>query len=414
MEILVSRYKVDCSTALAKIDSLADHLVKAKGELGHAMCLCTMPARKLIIRSVRNRHFLTVWPHDGHRHHYACPFHRDEEEQLSTGGKSEPAVRELPEGFQIAVDFPLGKVGRTAPLPDSNPGVPNSQAQAVSRTRMGLLGIVHYLWKESRLNQWGSRWTRNWWRVTQALLPVLEQGMLGDQRLTECLYLVPEANRERLNAIQSAWHGFAARLKPGSEGRRFGVILGEAHAIQNSKFGYQLGLKHFDPFLYMTQELRGKLATSYPKAYHRIGGKSGDRVVSICLVELSRSGYLNVIDAALMATSAQYIPIDSSHEAVLAHQLVAEKRSFIKPLTIRAGESALPDFILTDTAPQFVLEVFGMSTQAYIERKAQKMAIYKKEGTPVWSWDAERQPMQIPPLPAPLAALNIAGKGFTS
>jgi hypothetical protein len=279
---------------------------------------------------------------------------------------------------------------------------------------MGLLGIVYYLWKESRLNQWGSRWRRDWWRVTQALLPVLEQGAIGDQRMTECIYLVPEANRDRLHAIQMAWTGFASRLTPGTVGTRFGLVLGEALAIQKSKFGYQLSLKHFPPFLYMTEELRGKLATSFPKAYHRIGCKTGDLVISICLVEMSHKGFLNVIDAALMATSAQYIPIDSSYEAVLAHQLVAQRRSFIKPLTIKMGESTLPDFILTDTAPQFVLEVFGMSTQAYIERKAQKLEIYKNEGRPVWSWDAERYPSLIPPLPAALSPLQLAGKGFKS
>ena len=100
-----------------------------------------------------------------------------------------------------------------------------------------------------------------------------------------------------------------------------------------------------------------------------------------------------------MATSPHYIPVDSSHEAVLAQKLVEENRCFAKPLKLLQTDSMLPDFVLTDTNPAFVLEVFGMSSSEYFERKAQKLEQYRAAEKPVWSWnvDSEKHPPRLPP-----------------
>lgn len=404
MEIQVAGHKHDCASALENIDSLASQLVRAKATPGHALCLCTAPSRKLVIRTVGKRHFLAVWPHDGHNHHYACPFHRDEEPAGSDGSGTEPAVKETSEGFDIATDFPLERVvgPERAPETDNKPMHPIPGVHRVKRTRMGLLGILHHMWVEARLNQWGALWKRDWWRVTQALLPVMEQGSLGRRAMTDWLYLVPEFRPTRREAIESAWMGFRNRLGPNEQdgGVRLGLLLGEAKAFEPSAFGYRLTVRHFASPLFMQADLREKLATAYPRAYHRTGEEDGQRVICLCLIELTAKGNLNVIDAALMASSAQYIPVDSSYEAHLAQKLYEEKRSFTKPLKLSHNDSTLPDFVLADTNPPYVLEVFGMTNSAYLERKAEKLEHYRKEGKPVWSWNADRE-KHPPRLPGP-------------
>lgn len=403
MEIRLSGTTVNTSAVLGNIDAFASHLAQAKVAPGHALCLCTAPPRKLVIRAVRTRLFLAVWPHDGHNHHYACPFYREEEDAASVSIGALPAVKETADGFEIATDFQLERIrsqpGATSLVEHESVQEAISKGQRPSRTRMGLLGIVQHLWKESNLNTWGSNWRRDWWRVTQALLPVIEQGKLGRREMRECLYLVPELNSGRQRAIEAAWARFKDSLMPSDCATPLGVILGEAMRIEQSRFGYRLTLRHFSPFLYMTEDLRNKLATSFPKGYHRIGNRDQQRVIAICLVELTANGNISVTDAALMPTSRHFIPIDSSYEATLADLLVEKKRSFIKPLSVRTGESTLPDFILTDTRPEYVLEVFGMNTHEYIERKIAKKAIYKAEGKPVWSWEPEITHTP-PPLPS--------------
>jgi Protein of unknown function (DUF1173) len=408
MEIRLSSLTVNTASLLADMDAYAAAMAHAKVTPGHAHCLCTSPPRKLVIRSYRERLFLAVWPYDGHNHHYACPYHRDQEEAGSGSVGTMPAVKETPEGFEIATDFQLERVSADRPegLQDAQSVEgEGTQASRPSRTRMGLLGVIHHLWKESGLNTWGANWTRDWWRVTQALLPVIEQGKLGRKPMTECMYLVPELHPARMQAIEAAWGHFKADLAPGGTTTRLGVILGEAMLMERSRFGFRMTLRHFPPYLYFSEDLRSKLATSFAKAYHRIGSKDGQRVVALCLVELTANGNLTVTDAALMATSKFFIPIDSSYEATLADILVEKKRSFIKPLSVRTGESTLPDFILTDTRPEVVLEVFGINTVEYIDRKIVKKEIYKTQGIPVWTWEPLMSP--IPPvLPRASAGSN--------
>lgn len=408
MELRLFGLTVNTSAALENLDAYASQLAQAKAAPGHALCLCTAPARKLVIRAVGTRLFLAVWPHDGHNHHYACPFYRDEEDANSISSGALPAVKETADGFEIATDFQLERLQRMPGEPLSSsvhePSGPISNGERGARTRMGLLGVIRHLWKESNLNCWGSSWTRDWWRVTQALLPVIEQGKLGRHEMRDCLFLVPELNSKRKESIERAWNSFRDSLVPTSNTTRLGVILGEAVRMEKSRFGFRLTLCHFPPFLYFTEELRNKLATSYPRAYHRIGNRQQQRVIALCLVELTINGNLSVVDAALMPTSEHFIPIDSSYEAKLSDLLVQKKRSFIKPLSIRPGESTLPDFILTDTRPEYVLEVFGLNTHDYIERKIAKKALYKAQGKPVWSWEPGISSTP-PPLPQPLSAL---------
>lgn len=402
MEIQVARTRHDCIAALDCIDTIAADLVTAKTAPGHALCLCTAPPRKLVIRTVGKRHFLAVWPHDGHLHHYACPFHRDEVTSSEDGAGAEPAVKETSDGFDIATDFPLERVNALDNAADATRSKPDkAPAKRPTRARMGLLGILHHLWVEARLNHWSALGKRDWWRLTQALLPVLEQGSLGKRPMVDWLYLVPEFSFSRKNFIEAAWSGFRGRLDPPEHAGdvRFGLVLGEAKLFELSAYGYKLQLRHFPIPLFMSFALREKLATSYPRAFHRIGGDELQRVVCLCLVELTPRGNLNVIDSALMATSLHYIPVDSSYEAQLAHKLVEECRSFSKPLKMDKAESTLPDFVLSDTSPPYVLEVFGMTSAAYLERKAEKLDIYRKEAKPVWSWNVEheRRPPKLPP-----------------
>lgn len=406
MDILVLSHRHDCSEALANIDALITHLTKCKAIQGHAICLCSAPPRKLQIRATRTgRLTLAVWPMDGHLHHYACPFHRDEEACSGGDGvNTDPAIRETEAGFDIAPDFQLQRVvasddpkehdsARARPVTAGTPR-PN-------RTKMGFLGILHHLWIEAYLNVWSGFQGRDWWRVTQALLPVLEQGSFGNRPMTEWLYLVPEFSNRRKEAIEGAWQAFRSRLgvDESLSNVRMGLILGEAKAFEPSRYGYRLDLRHFPAPLYVSTELREKLGISFLRAFHRIGSDDGSRVICLCLVEQTASGYLSVVDAALMLTSSQYIPVDSSHEAVLAEKLVLEKRRFTKPLKVARGDTALPDFVLTDTKPELVLEVFGMNTNQYLERKAEKLENYRREGKPVWSWtvDREKHPPRLPP-----------------
>mgnify|MGYP001301429722 CR=1 FL=1 len=68
-----------------------------------------------------------------------------------------------------------------------------------------------------------------------------------------------------------------------------------------------------------------------------------------------------------------------------------------------ASEDAVfPDFWLLDTPEEVPMEVFGMATPEYLERKAVKQDYYDDKHGPDgwWYWDAATQANEIPQFPA--------------
>ncbi|WP_242455724.1 DUF1173 family protein [Pantoea agglomerans] len=112
-----------------------------------------------------------------------------------------------------------------------------------------------------------------------------------------------------------------------------------------------------------------------------------------------------IIEAALMTVSRRYIPLDSAYEELVEERLWQEKRAFMKPLRYDGEEDVFPDFVLTDVrgAESVPMEVFGMNTPDYLQRKREKIAHYDKEfGTGRWwKWDVTdpAQKDDIPDFP---------------
>ncbi|ARF52133.1 DUF1173 family protein [Pantoea stewartii] len=110
-----------------------------------------------------------------------------------------------------------------------------------------------------------------------------------------------------------------------------------------------------------------------------------------------------VIDVALMTVSPRFIPLDSGYEGMVEDRLWQEKRAFIKPLRYDGEEDVFPDFVLKDVpgVDALPMEVFGMNTPEYLQRKQAKTAHYDREYGPGhwWCWNAPEK-SDIPAFPA--------------
>jgi len=89
-------------------------------------------------------------------------------------------------------------------------------------------------------------------------------------------------------------------------------------------------------------------------------------------------------------------------EGIVEEKLWQEKRAFIKPLRYDGEEDVFPDFVLKDVPGMDALpvEVFGMNTPEYMQRKQEKIAHYDTEYGQGhwWSWEAAAS-MEMPPFP---------------
>lgn len=159
------------------------------------------------------------------------------------------------------------------------------------------------------------------------------------------------------------------------------------------------------PTLYLQKGQWGRVHQSFRQELS--AWMRGDTVMAIAHVEMkagAKSAYGKILDIALMHLSEQWIPLDSGFEAVIESKLRAEGRAFEKPMRFDADEDCVfPDFWLLDVDAKFPMEVFGMGTPEYLQRKADKVNHYNSEYGPTawWSWNAYRDPrgLQIPDFP---------------
>jgi hypothetical protein len=288
-----------------------------------------------------------------------------------------------------------------SPADADKPNRPGSTRQSAIK----LAGLLHYLWDAATLNQWRPYWAgkRNFrqvfWRINQAADDV----RTGNLKLVDLLLLPamaldsPEAERNRLR-VESA-----LRAK-----HRMLIIAPLASYSPEREQR-------------MTKDLAIAGFHGIPKAFMRPGQwellkkrfrasvaswKAGQTAVVIAQVEVKeRDGRqsANVIDAALMSVTQQWIPTESSHERLIAEKLVSEGRSFNKPLLYNQDEDdVFPDFVLTDCASGEVpMEVFGRDDEDYLKRKADKTAYYDRQYGQGgwWCWDASKCRAEAPPFP---------------
>jgi hypothetical protein len=257
---------------------------------------------------------------------------------------------------------------------------------------MKLLGLLHYLWDEAGLNLWKPafagkrRASLAYWLLNNAA----DNVWAGKVKLVDQLLLpafgadTREADRNRTRA--------AAAL---DAKYRMLLVAPLAAFTQERCDGMSRQLKiggfHGMPMAFMLGGLWDSTMRRFPLAI--AGWRKGHATVAIAQVELRQGAkgvYASVIDMALMSITAEFIPVESGYERIVADQLVAQCRSFAKPLRYDANaDQVLPDFILTDTAREVPLEVFGRDDVEYLRRKMEKIAYYDekygKDGW--WRWD---------------------------
>jgi len=360
---------------------------EARTNPGHAICQCVTPGRRLQVRPRNGLFHLAIWPRDRANHQSACDFSKTPDHLTGASGYTEKALKERDDGsVDIKADFSL-KV-RTA---DRNtPAEHKEHTSGGKRASMAMLGLLHNLWERARLNQWQPHWGRNWSRCTWELGNL--EGKINRVPMHEALYIVPAFESEQKDKIGAGFEAFSSRLVDEGAYRMRGLVLGEVKGLSQTEYGYRLNIRHHAQAYYASKGLVQKVSTAARHAMAMMGNPNA-RIIALLVVERSKRGFLNIVDMAVMLTTRNYIPVDSSHELTMADALTAAGRAFIKPLLYDQVEDTFPDFRLTDVEPETLVEVYGMAGNAeYDLRKAAKQAIYRAEQRTVIEWDP-REPM---------------------
>lgn len=359
-----------------------------------AECLCRTPALPLVTRcSQRGRHHLACWPGDGPRHDPRCSFHRLDPELTGQGSYEMSAIRETDAGTSIRFAAPLvSKASEQQPRT-----VDASAYPGLGRRSVGLLGLMHYLFDSAKLSVWSANSRgRTWATVARALTAQAAHCTISRQPAESVLYIVPPYRAERAEANLAAFENFLASLRADQAQIRRGFILGELKDVRPSKFGLAYQLAHLGRAprvqVYVSKQLDAKLRRSHRHAFSQAAADAGGRRVALFYIERSTGGFATAVDAAVMLTSGDYIPADSSYEVRMADALAAAGRSYVKPLTFDSASgdaltsAVFPDFVLTDE-PNSYVEVWGLpGREDYERRKAEKITTYQRNAARLIEW----------------------------
>ncbi|MGG4660505.1 DUF1173 family protein [Pseudomonas vlassakiae] len=405
--VLISgkRYSPEFQTDQQYAKSWKTVLEKAYGT--HAICSCpSTGSRKLSIkrREDSDGFHLARFAGTGHEHSNDCRYYAPAPERSGMQGYAAGVVEEGEDG-SIRVRLARG-IRVQAPPSEETQRASVARAPGKSKPAMTLLGLLHLLWSESRLSTWypAMEGKRNSGIVNYALLQAAERIAASRMRLSEVLLLAAQKDSKgaaRNQAIAKSATTKDLRLVAISPLARYNP---ERHSGDMTRlpFAGPYGM----PMLNLPAEVWATAGRRFEREFS--AWKRGSRVIAIAQVTPRKGGAFSqadVVDLALMQVSERWIPVDSDYEGVIEAKLHAAGRSFDKPLRYDADESEVfPDFWLLDTGKDCPLEVFGMSTHAYLERKAVKTAWYNREygGAGWWSWNAAADPMgkNIPPFPA--------------
>lgn len=395
--IQLSRQRVSLDEIEAEPARFGTLFSRARAETGHALCLCVPGGRKLQIRRRDGVFHVAVWPLDGEAHHAHCRFHKPPADMTGRSAYTAGAIEERADG---CLDI-RSRVSLKVRTEDRNPSTErDAGGGGQSRASAGLLGVMHALWERTRLNQWQPHWVRNWTRCRWALRSI--DGSINGQRMSEAVYVVPTYEEARRDAIEAEFERFRKRLTTAGLYRLRGMVLGEVRRLQESQYGFRIDLRNQRLPYFVSHQLIARAQRSYRHVFAQLESPRA-RVVVLLVIEVSKQGYLTITDMAAMLTTRNYIPAESSYELEMADALTAASRAFIKPLRYDGHAEEFPDFRLTDTIPESVVEVFGMSGNAeYDRRKAEKQARYRAKGTTVIEWET-RGPLPDLTLKSPAA-----------
>lgn len=377
---------------------------------GAATCLCPgSNKRRLSVRyrSKQDAYHLSRFPYTGAEHSLDCLYYSPAPEKSGLGSYGKGVVEEGEDGdLKLKLTLSLkAKDPAERKVPPLDPGA-KSSAGRPTKPAMTALGLLHLLWTEAGLNRWSpgmagkrslsrvhgrlqhaaSKMLASRMRIEDALLA--STGMDGDQAAANRRKVASAIKHERRLLVIAPLAGYSEERELGLS--QYLAIVG-FHGIPRVMLGK-------DVWDATAQRYRRELA----------GWRQGRRVIAIVQTDQPVTpNKVQGLNVALMVVSDEWIPVDSSYEAVIEARLRDQERTFVKPLRYDSSEEQVfPDFWLMDVGRgvEFPLEVFGRQDPAYLARKKAKRVYYNETYGPDgwWYWDASSDPdaLRVPIFPA--------------
>jgi hypothetical protein len=123
-----------------------------------------------------------------------------------------------------------------------------------------------------------------------------------------------------------------------AERQQLMLLIGEIKEIVPARYGYKAVIKHVpDQPLALDATLYRRLGRRFERELSLWGASDGLHMIAIATFGINLAGVQTVEAMSLMATNAQWIPVDDAFELQLVDRLVHEGRWFTKALRYNAA-----------------------------------------------------------------------------
>jgi hypothetical protein len=371
-------------------------------------CLCdrTRPV-PLVIRhyssSKGTAHYgLARWKGTHWDHHPDCRFFSESFDD-GRGADSSAAFQEMENGrIRVHLSRSLGVVSESSSVKPLNAMTKRNLGDRTATRKASDSTLLNRVWRTANLNLYRDR-ESTWFNGSLRFLHAAHRYVLRRTGETLADYLLLGASAQSRNARA---HNSAVLQRAVQHPTRLYLLarLREPTPSQAAKHNFFLPLREYDglPKILIEMDLLDRFLGPRRFANASLADPTTN-VIALMSIEPGHKDWWHCIDLAGFVASRSLIPLESHYELEMERYLVAQNRTFVKPMhgeEKEVGSGRRPDFLLLDTKPRTAIEVWGMTTPDYLAAKGSRLSWYRENSVPLVSWNAADGDA-LPTLPAP-------------
>jgi hypothetical protein len=311
-----------------------DFLAHAHAHRLRPRCLCTEPGTEMYVARWLDTFLLKRMPGSGEHHALTCPSYELPADQTGMDRVLGTAiVEDIETGITtLKVDFRLSQgAPRSIPAPAGHP----SDSVKAPGPRLGLLGLLRYLWDEAELTRWhpGFEGKRNWAVVRKHLLDAARLKVLGGMPLIDRLWIPEPFSVERKDEISARINNRLHQAAATHHGSRpLLLLIGELKEIAPARYGHKAVIKH------LPEHPLSLDATSFRHMERRFldqltlwSACEDLHMLVIATLNASSVGPPTIDEVSLLLCTREWLPVDHGEQHQTLEHLVREGKKLNHP-----------------------------------------------------------------------------------
>lgn len=298
-------------------------------------------------------HIIKRLPNSASQHASDCPSF---ELPASLTGRSAHVGTAIIDDGNAETDLRLGfSLKRPLGHQRTTNDIPSSAHRRARPTdpRLGVLGLLHYLWEEAGLNRWSPRMAgkRTWPIVSWHLNQAADRTTIGGAPLSETLWIPEPFRTDHKDAIAARRKAAWAHIGGERSRQDLMILVAELKAIKEHDRGRILTFRHMpDSPVMIDEAVYEHFAKAHAAALRLWNEESGDHLLVAASFALTKAGLPVIEEPAAMITSREWLPYSTVRSRQVLAAAVAAQRRLIVPLSYgQTTGLAQPALVLTDT-----------------------------------------------------------------